>query len=73
LKGTPSPVAPGNTGGVGNGGEGFSIIPDGYGGYTDTAGNPVDEYGMPIAAAPRETYSSNTTTTNIDDTQDQTG
>lgn len=62
FKGTTNPTTglPDTTGGVGNGGEGFSIIPDGYGGYTDTAGNPVDEYGMPIAAAPRETYASDT-------------
>lgn len=58
FKGTtnPSTGLPDTTGGVGNGGEGFSIIPDGYGGYTDTSGNPVDEYGMPIAAAPPATY-----------------
>lgn len=58
FKGTTNPSAglPDTTGGVGNGGEGFSIIPDGYGGYTDTSGNPVDEYGMPIAAAPPATY-----------------
>jgi hypothetical protein len=76
FKGTTNPATglPTGTGGVGNGGEGFSIIPDGYGGYTDTSGNPVDQYGMPIAAAPPETYTGgNTTTTNIDDTQDQTG
>jgi hypothetical protein len=64
LKGTSSPVTPGNTGGVGNGGEGFSIIPDGYGGYTDTSGNPVDQYGMPIAAVPPSRSD-----TNIDETQ----
>jgi hypothetical protein len=53
LKGTrSSPVTPGSTGSVGNGGEGFSIIADGYGGYVDTSGNPVDQYGMPIAAVP---------------------
>ena len=64
FKGTPptNPATglPTGTGGVGNGGEGFSIIPDGYGGYTDTSGNPVDQYGMPIAAAPPETYASDT-------------
>jgi len=62
LKGTTNPNTglPDTTGGVGNGGEGFSIIPDGYGGYTDTSGNPVDQYGMPIEAAPDENYSPST-------------
>jgi len=69
---TSTTVSPDKTGGVGNGGEGFSIIPDGYGGYTDTAGNPVDQYGMPIAAVPPSTYTGgNTNTTSIDNTQDQ--
>jgi len=45
---------------TGTGGEGFTTIPDGYGGYKDTYGNPVDEYGMPIAAAPDENYSPST-------------
>jgi len=42
------------------GGEGFTTIPDGYGGYKDTYGNPVDQYGMPIEAAPDENYSPST-------------
>jgi hypothetical protein len=45
---------------TGTGGEGFTTIPDGYGGYTDTYGNPVDQYGMPIEAAPDENYSPST-------------
>jgi len=62
LKGTTNPNTglPDTTGGVGNGGEGFTTIPDGYGGYKDTYGNPVDQYGMPIEAAPDENYSPST-------------
>ena len=45
---------------TGTGGEGFTTIPDGYGGYKDTYGNPVDQYGMPIEAAPDENYSPST-------------
>jgi hypothetical protein len=59
LKGTPS-TNPSTGLPTGTGGEGFTTIPDGYGGYTDTYGNPVDQYGMPIAAAPPETYASDT-------------
>jgi hypothetical protein len=59
LKGTPS-TNPSTGLPTGTGGEGFTTIPDGYGGYTDTYGNPVDQYGMPIAAAPPETYAPDT-------------
>jgi hypothetical protein len=58
FKGTTNPNTGLPTGGTG--GEGFTTIPDGYGGYTDTYGNPVDQYGMPIEAAPPETYSPDT-------------
>lgn len=59
LKGKPS-TNPSTGLPTETGGEGFTTIPDGYGGYTDTYGNPVDQYGMPIAAAPSETYASDT-------------
>ena len=58
LKGTTNPATGLPTGGTG--GEGFTTIPDGYGGYKDTYGNPVDQYGMPIEAAPDENYSPST-------------
>jgi hypothetical protein len=67
LKGTTNPNTGLPTGGTG--GEGFTTIPDGYGGYKDTYGNPVDQYGMPIEAAPPETYTggnNNNTNTNPD-------
>ena len=40
----------------GTGGEGFSLTPDGEGGYTDASGNPVDQYGMPIEPVQPTTY-----------------